>query len=354
MTDGNAGKKYLSDYLEKSQSILVSFFNEKLTDAEKIGSLPKKGLESFINIALKGKRIRGALFCLGYQAAGGRVTQDVIRASLSTELFHGGGLVQDDVVDSDDTRRGVPSLHKQLQKLTKNTTTRFGESLTIFMGDIAMFYGYELLSTSNFPSERVKRAIAVFGTYTTRTCYGQILDIGNSFKQETNETDILSVMRWKSCEYTGVMPLMLGAILAGCTDKKKLEAIKRYGLALGWVFQIQDDILGMYGDAAEMGKPVGNDLREGKYTLLMLHLAKHGTNEQKALLKKLLGNKEMTVADVSLMQRTLKDARSYEYVLGLGRKYIAEGLKEIPAITQKSPVQTILSSLLSYMMERMR
>ena len=354
MTNGNAGKQYLAEYCAKTQSLLEAFFCEKLREAKHIGQLPRVALEHFMTIALKGKRIRGALFCLGFEAAGGEVTDDVLRASLSVELFHTGGLVQDDIVDRDETRRGLPALHKELQEFATSGNPNFGDSLTIFMGDIAMFYSYELIASSTLPASRVQTALGAFSRYASTTCYGQILDIANTFNADKSEKDILSVMRWKTCEYTGVMPLMLGAILAGCADKEKLRAFERYGQALGWAFQIQDDILGMFGDEKVTGKPVGNDMREGKYTLLMLHLTKHGSDKQKQLLTKFLGNKGANPEDVSLMQHALKNSGAYDHVLTLGERYVEEGRREIPRMTLAKDTQAILSSLLSFMLERMK
>lgn len=351
---GELGKQYLAEYSNNTQSILRDFFSIKLRDAKHIGQLPRVVLERFMLIALKGKRIRGALFCLGFDAGGGTIDKNVLLASLSVELFQTGGLVQDDIVDRDDTRRGVPALHKQLQEFATSGNPSFGDSLTIFMGDIAMFYAFELIANSPFPATHVQSAIAAFSRFASTTCYGQMLDIANTFNGDKSEKDILSVMRWKTCEYTGVMPLVLGALLSGSSDTKKLAALERYGQALGWAFQIQDDILGIFGDEKVTGKPVGNDLREGKYTLLMLYLSKNGTEKQKELLKKFLGNKRATMEDIAFIQQALKYSGAYDHVVGLGKQYVEEGLKEIPDITQNKKTQAILSSLLSYMLERMK
>ncbi len=353
---GALGKQYLVNYSNKVSPIFTIFFKEQLKQAHTIGSIPKTVVEKFLSIARGGKRLRGALFCLGYEVAGGHVTDKTLRASLAVELFHAGGLVQDDIVDRDVLRRGVPALHIQLQDLTgqNDLKAHFGESLAIFFGDVAMFYAFQLLLQSKESAERIVTAMQSFTTYAIHTGFGQILDIANATNQNENEHDVLSVLRYKSAEYSGIMPLIVGANLAGCSDVSKLTALRRFGFLLGSTFQIQDDILGMFGESKKTGKPVGNDLREGKYTLLMLHLAQHGSEKHKILLRKLLGNPHITQDDVASIQSALYESGSYNYLISLCEQYVHKGLQEIPNITKQKHLQEVLSSMLIYMMERVK
>lgn len=349
-----AGKKYLTDYSGETQEILESFLNEKSKEASSIGPMALEVLKRFRTIAIGGKRLRGGLFCLGYEAAGGTVTDEILKASLSVELFQTGGLVQDDIVDQDERRRGVSSLHVQLQPLATNKNLRFGESLSIFMGDVAMFWAYDLLALSGQPAKNIQQTIHAFSLYAQTTCLGQMMDIDISGKLDASEKDILSVMRNKTAIYTGVMPLVLGAKLAGCVDRKQLKAMESYGLSLGSAFQIQDDILGTFGDESVTGKPVGNDLREGKMTLLICHLFNNGNQRQKELLKQCFAHQPVSQDQILQVQNAFRSTGSYDYVLSLAKKYVSEGLKEVPAITSQKRLQEILSSLLSYMLGRIK
>ena len=121
-----------------------------------------------------------------------------------------------------------------------------------------------------------------------------------------SEKEILNVLQIKSGEYSCVMPLCIGALLAGANDEY-IENLTKYGLSLGWAFQIQDDILGTFGNEKETGKPIDSDIREGKQTLLVLHLKKHGTQAQRSLLVNVLGKKTATKQEVENLRTAFND-----------------------------------------------
>ena len=356
---GEVGKKDRAEYLAKSDPLFEEYLQKKIDEAQKISKIPAELLKRFLETARRGKKIRGALTVLGYEAAGGKDHQAILDASLSIELLHAGLLVHDDFMDEDKLRRGLPSLHEQFSKFgadekVKADHQHYGEAIAVNAGDIAFYLSWETLLRSLFPTNRIVEAGKIYAKYVVRTGYGQGMDLTNTPLTGLNETHLLSVLRLKSAEYTGVLPLMLGAALAGEADKKRLKAIESFGLAFGWAFQIQDDILGMFGDEEKVGKPVGSDLREGKNTLLMLHLSQHGDREQREFQRKVLGNKNITKDDVLKMRQVLKDVGSYDYVVNLGWKYVEEGKKQILLITADKKLREILESLIVYMMERVK
>lgn len=357
--DGQLGKQYLQDYLSLSSPLFDAYLQRKIKDASKIGKIPVDLLKRFLETARRGKKIRGALTILGYEACGGHDKEAILDASLSIELLHAGLLVHDDFIDEDKLRRGLPSLHEQFAKLGKEIKVKsdfdhYGEAMAVTAGDTAFYLAWEALLDSAFPPEKLVAAGKVLAAYVVRTTYGQGMDITNTPLTSLNQDHLLSVLRLKSAEYTSILPLLLGATLAGESKQEKLKALESYGLAFGWAFQIQDDILGMFGSEEKVGKPIGSDLREGKNTLLMLHLHQHGTPAQKAFQKKVLGNKHITAKDVEKMRQILLDAGSYQYVLDLGWKYVAKGKKQISLITTDDKLQDILKSLIIYMMERVK
>ncbi len=275
------------------------------------------------------------------------------------ELFHAGVLVHDDFMDRDELRRGLPTIHEQFKKIGESINVRsdslhYGNSMEVNVGDAAHYLSWEKLLKSNFPPDRLVTTGKIYADYIVRVVHGQVLDITTTSIKSITEKDILKVLRHKAAEYTGVLPLLAGAALAGEKDEPKLQAMKDYGVAFGWAFQIQDDILNIYGNEDDSGKPVGSDIREGKNTLLMLHLSQHGNREQRAFQRKVLGNKNITKADVLKMRQILKEAGSYDYVVNLGWKYVEEGKKQIPLITGDKKLQAILESLIIYMMERVK
>ncbi|OGK41695.1 hypothetical protein A2954_07505 [Candidatus Roizmanbacteria bacterium RIFCSPLOWO2_01_FULL_37_12] len=339
---------YLENYSKKTIPLFNYFFNAKKNEARKIGANPYDLLKQFIKTAILGKKIRGALMVLGFEIAGGKKLEAIYDASLFIELMHSGLLIHDDVMDNTDLRRGHPSLHKQY------SPEHLGKSMAINAGDLAFYLSWEKLMNSNFPTERLILAGKIYSEFLTRVIYGQILDIVPDNNKTISKTNILSKLRYKTAEYTGVFPLLVGAILGGMKDEKKLRLLKEYGLALGWAFQIQDDVLGLYGDKEKTGKPVGSDLKEGKKTLFVYYLLKHGNAKQKSFILSILGNKNVNSQDVNKAQKLFKEIGAYDYVIKLGWDYVKNGKKAVPAITSDKKLQKILTSFIVFMMERTR
>lgn len=355
--DGQIGKDFLEDYLTKTDPLFKKYLDSKIKESRGVGMLPSEVLSSFAEIARKGKKIRGSLVVLGYKAAGGREEKEILETSLFVELIHAGLLVHDDIQDRDSIRRGLPTIHKEYEDKAREIglgkdSGHYGVSLAINAGVSAYYYAYEKLLSNNFPTRRLVKAALVTSEYIARVAHGQTLDLANVFVNNISQQELLNILKYKSAEYTGVLPLLVGAILAGRQDEKYLSAVKEYGLCLGWAFQIQDDILGAFGQESKLGKSVGIDFKEGKVTLLVLHLAKHGTEKQKEYLKYVLGNKKITKAEVEEMKRILKEAGSYDYVMKLGWDYVKRGEKVIPMITDNKKLQDTFRSLLYFMMER--
>ena len=355
--NGSIGKQFLKEYIESSKPIISAFLTEEINKIKEFGEISVKLLESFREMAAEGKGIRGALTVLGYQIFGGEDLVEIRRTSTFLEIFHAGILVQDDFMDRDDIRRGLPTIHKRFEKVGKDVMVRipfdhYGNSVALCLSDAALYLSWKILLSSNLPRELVINAGSIYANYIVRLAFGQSLDLTVTGMEDYKEDDVLKVIWTKSGEYTGLLPLMVGAALAGGKDSQKLENIKNYARCFGWAFQIQDDILGLYADEEKLGKPVGSDLREGKNTLFMLYLRKNGTQPQKKFQSRILGNKDITKEDVKKMRRMLKDSGSYQHVVDMGWKYVEEGKKYVPLITNDKKLAEILESLLVYMMER--
>jgi len=355
--DGSIGKQYLKDYSNNTDHLFEEHLQKKIEEAQVISKIPAELLKRFLATARRGKRIRGALMQLGYELCGGEDVQAILDASISIELFHAGVLVHDDVMDEDDLRRGLETLHLQFRDIgsamkVSGSPLHYGESMAVNVGDAAFYLSWQKLLESRFSAERILEAGKIYADYVVRVVHGQVLDITTMSMHSLTEEDVLKVLRLKSAEYTGVLPLLMGAALSGETNKERLKTLHDYGLAFGWAFQIQDDTLGLYGKEEEFGKPVGSDLREGKNTLFMLHLARHGSEEDRSFQRRILGNHNITKEEVHKMCELLKEVGSYKYVIDLGWKYVEEGRAIVPKITEDKKLQTILESVIIYMMER--
>ena|SRR3989344_961103 len=343
-------KKYLNDYSQKIQPLLRTYLINKIKEAKKIGDIPVKLLESFSQMVVRGKNVRGALVVLGYQLAGGKDMASIYDASTFIEILHSGALIHDDVMDKDDIRRGLPTIHKQFENYGKGN----GKSFAICAGDIAFYLAWDKLLNSNFSNDKLIKAGKIFVKYALNVVYGQALDLINNVGNNFNQQAILNVFRFKTAEYTGVLPLLIGAILGGIEDEKKLGILMEFGLDLGWAFQIRDDILGLYGNEEKIGKPVGSDLREGKKTLFIYYILKNGNDMQKKFVLSVLGNKNISGNEISKVQKLFKEIGAYNYVMQLGWDYVKKGKETIPLITANKKLQILLASLIKYIMERTR
>lgn len=241
-----------------------------------------------------GKRLRPAFCIWGYLAAGGEDVTSGLRAAASLELLQASALIHDDVMDDSDLRRGLPSAHRWFAMRHREygwsgDADRFGEGGAILLGDLCLSLSDELLYRSGFGSEPLARAKLVFDRMRTELMAGQYLDLLEQARGGGSRERALLVARYKTAKYTIERPLHLGAVLAGADDSL-LTALSAYGLPLGEAFQLRDDVLGVFGDPAEAGKPAGDDLREGKRTLLVATAMERATAEQAARLTKGLGD----------------------------------------------------------------
>ena len=274
-----------------------------------------------------GKRFR-ALFCYwGWQAVAADDLFDdvpdsdsfdaVILAATALEVFHAAALVHDDIMDNSDTRRGRPAAHRRFELLHRDSNwlgspTAFGESAALLLGDLLLSWSDEIFADGLSKLSDLGARIAArseFNLMRTEVTVGQYLDIveENAWARQS-EADQLSranrVIVYKSAKYSVEAPLAIGASLGGGT-LAQLSALRDFGLPLGVAFQLRDDVLGVFGDPALTGKPSGDDLREGKRTVLIALARERLPANARRLLDELLGDPELTDSQVELLQNTI-------------------------------------------------
>jgi geranylgeranyl diphosphate synthase type I len=245
-----------------------------------------------------GKRLRPAFCVWGYLGAGGQDVEAGLRAAASLELLQACALVHDDVMDDSDLRRGLPAAHRRFATLHRGAgwlgdAGRFGDGAAILLGDLCLSWADEALYRSGFDAPALARAKAVYDVMRTELMAGQYLDLLEQARGGGSVERAMRVVRYKSAKYTIERPLHLGAALAGA-DEGLMAALSAYGLPLGEAFQLRDDVLGVFGDPAETGKPAGDDLREGKRTLLVATAMDRATPEQAGHLREGLGDPHLS------------------------------------------------------------
>jgi geranylgeranyl diphosphate synthase type I len=188
-------------------------------------------------------------------------------------VLHASALVHDDYMDASDTRRGRPATHRAFEAEHRAAGWRgdpeqYGAAAAILLGDLLLGWAEDMLRRSGFPADEVAPGLALFEQCRNEVIAGQFLDVSVQARGRADVDTAMTVLRYKSAKYSIERPLHIGAGLAGATAQQ-IEQLTRFGLPLGEAFQLRDDLLGVFGDPAETGKPAGDDLVEGKRTVLV-------------------------------------------------------------------------------------
>ncbi len=293
-----------------------------------------------------GKRLRAAFCYAGYVAAGGRHEAAALRAATAMEFFQAGALLHDDVMDDSDVRRGAPSAHRTLASQHarlgwSGSSDRFGEAGAILAGDLCLVCSGEMFIGSGLPAEELTRATVHFDAMRTQLMGGQFLDVVTAARgwdhldTPARVDQALRVIRYKSAKYSIEQPLLIGAA-AGGADEEDLGYLSAYGLALGEAFQLRDDILGVYGDPGVTGKPAGDDLREGKATLLMAFALDRADAAQTTTLRQGWGRAGLDDTDVTAMREGIAATGAVERVeaeIERGRDEARQALERVRGLT---------------------
>lgn len=274
-----------------------------------------------------GKRFRAQLAYWGWRAS---VVANDPSASIDThpqqhavealatglEVFHAAALVHDDVIDKSDTRRGKPAAHRRFEthhqdQRLSGTATDFGLAGAILLGDLLLAWSDDLfLETALGLSAHDAAAFRTeIRTMRCDVTAGQYLDIFESVAwRNVDAADALKraqqVVIYKSAKYSMEAPLVLGAIIGGAS-RNLIESLRAFALPLGFAFQLRDDLLGVFGDAEHTGKPAGDDLREGKRTILMAYARNRADRSTRALLDELVGDPELDAQQIDMLRTTI-------------------------------------------------
>ncbi|HJR89892.1 MAG TPA: polyprenyl synthetase family protein [Aeromicrobium sp.] len=271
---------------------LARFSAAKRAELEAISPELAPFADAAIEFIAGGKRLR-PLFCrAGWLVAGGDPDLPAfVDAAASLEWLQGSALAHDDLMDGSDTRRGRPSLHRQFEQLHRadnllGSAERHGAAAAILLGDLMLSWVDEQFRASDLP--HLADALPWLDRCKTEVAAGQYLDVLAQARGNLDVDVAMRVIRYKSAKYTVERPMHIGAALAGA-DAGILEALSAVALPLGEAFQLRDDVLGVFGDPAVTGKPAGDDLREGKRTVLIARTAAAGTAADRERIEALLG-----------------------------------------------------------------
>lgn len=271
-----------------------------------------------------GKRLRAGFLYWGYRAAGGADSPALVRAASAMEMFQAAALIHDDVMDDSDTRRGQPAAHRAFaawhtERGWEGAADRFGLAGAILAGNLCLNWTEELYATSGLPVEALARGRGVFDRMRTQLMGGQFLDVVESFRPwadlgvDERVARARRVIAYKSAKYTIEHPLLIGAS-AGGLGAEALAGLSAYGLDLGTAFQLRDDLLGVFGDPVTTGKPAGDDLREGKRTVLLAYALDGASRDGRVLLGRFVGMPDLSGVEVDALREVIAGSGAVERV----------------------------------------
>lgn len=326
-------KEYVREVASKVNSVL-----------EEIVSGDPKSLYEASSYILKagGKRLRPTLLLLSTRVVGGEVEAS-IPAAVAVELLHNFTLVHDDIMDRDELRRGMPTVHKI-----------WGEALAILAGDLLFSKAFEAMFSCldyGVSEERVLNSIKQLAWASTTVAEGQALDMSFEERVDVSEEEYFEMIEKK----TGALfkaSTTIGAIVGG-GGSSEVESLGEYGRMLGIAFQIQDDILGVVGDEKVLGKPVGSDIREGKKTIIVIHALENLKPQDREKILSILGDRSASREEIEEVVEMFKSIGSIEYARDKSLKYAEMARSKLRKISPKDKeAYQMLEELVDYVVQR--
>jgi geranylgeranyl diphosphate synthase type I len=303
---------------ERVQKTLDDVLSRQADVLEQVSSDIAPLMEAITDLLAGGKRLRPAFCYWGWRGAGGPDCAEIVTVASALELFQAAALLHDDVMDGSDTRRGMPSAHRRLAALHRGngwlgSSEDFGVAGAILAGDLCLSWCDEIFTQSALDPGSVRAGRQVFDLMRTELMAGQYLDMLEQVQTWPSLERARHVIQFKSARYTVQRPLVLGGTLAGASPAL-LEGYTRYGLAIGEAFQLRDDVLGVFGDPSVTGKPAGDDLREGKRTVLMALAVELASPAQAAAIRRMLGDRHLDEAGVTEMRGIIAEVGALDRV----------------------------------------
>jgi len=337
----------------RAETRIVDLLDHEITRWRAVDASLEEPLVALRALVLAGgKRLRPAFCYWAFVGAGGDPDdQRVVDAGAALELLHTFALVHDDVMDGSDIRRGLPAIHTAAIGLHQTRSwrgepRRFGEGAAILVGDLAFVYADMLFV--DVPT----RARSVFDELRVELCIGQYLDLVGTASGSNDPEQAERIERYKSGKYTVERPLHLGAALAGRLDKLA-RPLSGVGLPLGEAFQLRDDLLGVFGDVTVTGKPVGDDLREGKLTPLVAVAAARVDAGGAALLER-VGREDITDDEIAAVQELLVTTGARDEIEQAIERLVERALEELARAPLTPDARVALEELATFVAWRDR
>ena len=395
MTPGSTALGHVRDRVDRA---LQAFVGQQRGVLLAAGDDLRPVAESIAGLLAGGKRLRPAFCYWGWRGAGGPDCPEIINAAAALELLHAGALIHDDLMDASDTRRGQPSLHRQFEarhagRGWHGSAEAFGMGVAILLGDLLICWTDEMFHASGLPGAALRRGRPVLDRMRTEVFAGQYLDLLGQAAGDETVAGALRVVEFKTAKYTIERPLHLGAALAGAGegpagpdggpharaalagsgpadgdgslpgsgpaggdgslpgsgtnggDGSLAAAYTAYGLPLGIAFQLRDDILGVFGDPAQTGKPAGDDVREGKRTVLLAIARRRATARQAQVIDRYLGDPLLDEAGTAEIREAITGTGAVAECERMISRHVSEAIAALEGAPMTGEAREALAEL---------
>ncbi len=321
--------RLLSQLAETAEK--VNRFIDEVVDLESEPTLLYQAAHHIIDAG--GKRLRPYLALKSCKLVGGR-DEDALPTAAALELLHTFTLIHDDIIDEDEKRRGLPTVHIE-----------WGMPTAIVTGDLLFAKVYETVTKFTDPRrvspKRILQVLKNVSEATVTICEGQILDMMFERKETVSEDQYFRMIRAKTAALFETSA-RCGGILGGA-KKREVERLGRYGHYAGVAFQLIDDVLGLTADEKALGKPVGSDIREGKRTLIIVHALEHASESQRKKILETLGNRSASLERIREVVGLVGSLGSISYAEEKAKKYIEKSKKALASFPASEDREDLIS-----------
>ena len=318
--------------IEQNAKIVNKYLNSKLKGN------PKKLYDAAGHLIVNGgKRLRPYMVIRSCQILKGEVSKAMPAAS-AVEMVHNFTLVHDDIMDNDEMRHGVPTVHK-----------KFGMPIAILAGDVLFSKAFQVITDSKLSTDATTQLVSRLAKACVDVCEGQLLDVKMAEEKKIPVQEEYITMIGKKTAALFDVSCAMGAICA--TNKvKDITNLSSFGRNLGIAFQITDDLIGVMGDPKITKKPVGNDLREGKKSLPILMAIKSAKGNDKKIILKAFGNSKVSRKDLNKAVDVIRSLGIEENVRKQALKYAEKAEKSLAKYSGSAKMELI--SLLDFVVKR--
>ncbi|MGY5860306.1 MAG: polyprenyl synthetase family protein [Candidatus Thorarchaeota archaeon] len=337
---------------------MEKFLDTKLERAKTLYPIHEEYYQNLKEYMMRGgKRFRPIAVVIGCKVVGGDIDHErLYRAACSIEILHNASLVHDDVIDHDATRRGGPTFHTRYRDLYKTNVSNddekaahFGMTCAILGGDTLINLGAMAIIEAHLDPEISIQCLDYYHKGFEEIIEGVFLEMNMIDDSNVTPEMYLKMIQLKTAALLE-KSLLMGGTMARATESQ-MNALSEYGIKIGQAFQIQDDILGSFGDVKVTGKAADGDIKEGKKTMLMLGALKLASPEQKAVLEKYLGNDKLTADEVEKVRDVFRESGAFDYAKKMMTDLLTEGQEaldnvEPPFVEQYKQYMLDLSNFL--------